>query len=108
MNNHHTFASDTTPNHNHRYYDSKYSHIEKVQKEIMQQHKYLESQLNQLRDNIKTMCHNGGVNCVGVNTSHVTNTALVPVQRHRSFYLDEAHHHHNKNYDPIAYKIRKF
>ena len=112
MNNHHTFASDTS-NHSHRYYDSKYSHIEKVQKEILQQHKYLESQLNQLRDNIKSICHNGGVNCAGVDTSHhhphttttVTSNAIVPLHRHRSFYLDD----HHKNYDPIAaYKVRKF
>ncbi|UYE99022.1 MAG: Clas84 [Betabaculovirus sp.] len=103
MNNHHTFASDTS-----HHYDSKYSHIEKVQKEILQQHKYLESQLNQLRDNIKSICHNGGVNCAGVDTIHHYNTALIPLYRHRTFYLDEPHNHHNKNYDPIAYKIRKF
>lgn len=105
MNNHHTFASDTS-----HHYDSKYSHIEKVQKEILQQHKYLESQLNQLRDNIKSICHNGGVNCAGVDTIHhynptVNTNASIPLYRHRTFYLDD----HHKNYDShAAYKVRKF
>ncbi|UXX41893.1 hypothetical protein [Psilogramma increta granulovirus] len=113
MNNHHTFASDTH-NYSHKHLDSKYSHIEKVQKEILQQHKYLESQLNHLRDNIKSICHNGGVNCAGVDTNHhpthttTTSTALVPLHRHRSFYLDDYHHHH-KNYDHVVdFKVRKF
>ncbi|AIS92091.1 hypothetical protein [Erinnyis ello granulovirus] len=105
MNNHHTFASDH--NYNHNYYDSKYSQLEKVQKEILQQHKYLESELNHLRDNITSICRNGnGVNCVGLD-SVVSNA---PLHRRHTLYPDTLPT--TKHYDLINgyhnYKVRKF
>ncbi|APO13970.1 ORF86 [Plodia interpunctella granulovirus] len=45
--------------------------IEKVQKEILQQHKYLESQLNSLRDAISSVCSSNGLNCNSLYTRHV-------------------------------------
>ncbi|QOD40053.1 Maph90 [Matsumuraeses phaseoli granulovirus] len=47
----------------HRHYD-----IEKVQKEILQQHKYLETQMNQLKDNIQRVCSSNGIVCSGDNS----------------------------------------
>lgn len=47
--------------------------LEKVQREILQQHKYIESQLNSLKDNIRTMCTNGNGRC---GTDYVINTVV--------------------------------
>ncbi|ACZ63570.1 PrGVORF84 [Pieris rapae granulovirus Wuhan] len=37
--------------------------IEKTQHEIIQQHKYLETQINQLKQNINNICSMSGMNC---------------------------------------------
>ncbi|AKN80746.1 hypothetical protein [Diatraea saccharalis granulovirus] len=43
--------------------DNRYNHIEKVQRELMNQHKQLESQLNQLKMNLTNFCNDNGINC---------------------------------------------
>nr|AXS01121.1 ORF101 [Spodoptera frugiperda granulovirus] len=43
----------------------RHQELEKVQKEIMQQHKYLESQINSLRANMKAYC--GTPTCNAIN-----------------------------------------
>nr|ANY57482.1 hypothetical protein PhopGVgp093 [Phthorimaea operculella granulovirus] len=52
---------------NHIYDDS--ARIQKTQQEILQQHKYLETQINQLRDSIRSVCSNNGIKCPGVDNN---------------------------------------
>lgn len=54
MNDHYNYVPDGS----HRHHE-----IEKVQREILQQHKYLETQLNQLRDTIRGVCDNNAISC---------------------------------------------
>lgn len=51
----------------HNNYHDRYQDIERTQREILEQHKYLETQLNQLRENIANICKNN--NCIneGIN-----------------------------------------
>lgn len=47
--------------------------IEKVQKDILQQHKHIETQLNQLKEHIRHMCNSNGINCGSVDFNNFYN-----------------------------------
>lgn len=57
------------PDGSHRHHE-----LEKVQREILQQHKHIETQLNSLRDNIRTMCTSDGRGGFRCGTDYVVNT----------------------------------
>lgn len=84
------------------HYDNKYHHIEKVQKELLQQHKYIESQLNQLKDNMRIMCHaNGGTNCGGLMSTPIHN-------RTRSAYDKQISYNNIDHRNVDYFKVRQF
>nr|UYX49720.1 unknown [Darna trima granulovirus] len=83
----------------HQNHSDKFHHIEKVQHEIMQQHKYLETQLNQLKDSIKNVCSTNDCDVYKHHVGHRTQS-LYPVLNDVVFHH---RHHYNDNY-----KIRKF
>jgi|WetSurMetagenome_2_1015567.scaffolds.fasta_scaffold13654_4 hypothetical protein len=67
------------PDGSHRHPD-----IEKVQREILQQHKYIETQLNALRDNIRTMCTSDGRGGLRCGTDYMVNTGGVDMVNGRA------------------------
>ncbi|ABC61213.1 unknown [Choristoneura occidentalis granulovirus] len=86
------------------YHNNRYHHIEKVQKELLQQHKHIESQLNQLKDSIRTMCHsNGGVNCGdSFNSHHLLSN------KHYAIGSGHPYQHRTHSVYEDQFKVRKF
>lgn len=90
--------------------------LEKIQRDIMQQHKYLETQLNSLRDNIQNVCNYNGLNCgSGVNNGGLTvlpddNNNIVTVVKNRKssypYYNNNTNSSFNSRYN--QYDVRKF
>nr|AUF82064.1 hypothetical protein [Cryptophlebia leucotreta granulovirus] len=71
----------------------RHTELEKVQKEILNQHKYLETQLNMLRDNIRSICSTNGMSCDFATFDTVNSRPLL--DRVPSRYINNFNNYNN-------------
>jgi hypothetical protein len=68
--------------------------LEKVQQEILKQHKHIESQLNLLNNNIKSLCSATNGVC---DPSYMVKTTTTAVERPSQYFREMQHFNHRPN-----------
>ncbi|QBQ01641.1 PlxyGVORF83-like protein [Hyphantria cunea granulovirus] len=82
--------------------------LEKVQQEILKQHKHIENQLNQLSNNIKSLCSASNGLC---DPSYLVKTTTA-VERPSQYFREMQHYTHRPNIylntSPNTYRYNNF